>query len=99
MLIVAHQVSILLRLAQDTVSNREKIDLRSHEAAEGVFRRADDRLAAHIEAGVDEHRAAGQRLEAADQRVIARIGLRVHGLDAGRIVDMGDGRECPSAAR
>ena len=36
-------------------------------------RRADDRLAAHVEAGVDQHRAAGECLETGDQRVIARI--------------------------
>ena len=49
-----------------------------------------DGFATHIEAGIDEHRAARHTLKFGKQRVIARISFPVYGLDAGRIVDMGD---------
>src|SRR5438552_1013813 len=83
---------ILFRLGEVAVADGERVYLRSHEAAERVLGRADDRLAADVEARVDEDRAAGALLEARNQRVEARIGVGVNGLDARRVVDMGDGR-------
>src|SRR5262245_50905362 len=58
-LVVELELRVLPILAQEAVADGEALDFRSHEAAEGVARRAHDRLAAHVEAGVDQHRAAG----------------------------------------
>ena len=52
----------------------QQIELGPHETAEGIFRCAHDGFAAHIEAGIGEDRAAGQLLEARQQRVITRVG-------------------------
>src|SRR5262245_30253251 len=87
-LVVLRQRRVLALLAQEAVAHREALDLGAHEAAERVLGRADDRLAAHVEAGVDDHRAAGLLLEALDQRVVLRIGLLVHRLHARRVVDV-----------
>ena len=68
-----------------------RVELGPHEATEGVLRRADNGLAAHIKAGVDQDGAAGFRLEAAEQRVEARVDFGMDGLDARRIIDVGHG--------
>ena len=83
-LVVEFQGGILIFLAKETIADDENVDLAPHKAAECVLGRADDRLAAHIEAGIDQNRAAGQFLKAAEQRVVTRIGFAVHGLDRGR---------------
>src|SRR5262245_49564315 len=82
---------ILLGLAQHAIADDEKLDLVAHEAAEGVLGCADDRLAAHVEARVDQDAAAGLFLEARDQRMEARVGVGVHRLYTCRIVDVSDG--------
>src|SRR5688572_30766366 len=51
-LVVLLQRRVLLFLRQQAVSDREGLDLGAHEAAERLLGAADDRLAAHIEAGV-----------------------------------------------
>jgi hypothetical protein len=76
----------------DTANRLTRDEARRHEAAEGLFWRANDWSATHVEAGIDRHRAASQRVEALDQVVIKGVGLAVHGLHACRIVDMGDRR-------
>src|SRR3954454_10948921 len=81
-LIVLFQRGVLRFLAEKTVADGQRLDLGAHEAAEGVLRAADDGLAAHVEAGVDDHRAAGLLLELADEVVEARVGFLVHGLHA-----------------
>src|SRR5213595_3941945 len=60
-------------LLQHARAEREGVHLGAHEAEVGVLRGAHDRLAADVEARVDEHGTAGQRLEAAEQRVIERV--------------------------
>ena len=40
---------------QDAIADNQSFHLRTHEAPERIFRRADDRLAANVEAGVDKH--------------------------------------------
>src|SRR6185312_4833058 len=92
-LVIALQRWILPLFAQQAVADGEHLDVSSHEAAEGVLGRRDDRLAAHVEAGVDQHRAASACLERAEERVEARIGLVMHRLDARRIIDVGDRRD------
>src|SRR5271165_4496737 len=58
-LVVKLEIGVLRVLAQEAVAHGKPVDLGAHEAAEGVSRRKDDRLAAHVEAGVDQNRAAG----------------------------------------
>ena len=48
----------------DEILDHQHVDARGLEAAQRVLRRADDRLAAHVEAGVDEDRAAGPLVRA-----------------------------------
>ena len=66
-LVVELQRRVLLLLLQHAVADDEGFDIAAHEAAEGVFRGAHDGLAAHVEAGVNQHRAAGALLECAEQ--------------------------------
>ena len=83
----------LRRLVEQERAEHEIVDVRPHEAAIRVLRRADDRLAADVERGVDEHAAAGARLERLDQVVVAGVRLACHGLDARRVVDVRDRRD------
>ena len=87
-------------LGDDDVFEHQHVHVGGQEAAVGVLRRADDRLAADVEAGVDEHGAAGQALETPRSRRWNR-GLRslVDGLDPGAVVDVRDRRDRPSARR
>ena len=54
--VLALERRVLLRLAQEAVADGEAVEVRAHEAAEGVRRRTDDGLAAHVEAGVHDYR-------------------------------------------
>src|SRR5689334_11489764 len=67
--VVQLQRGILLRFLQHAIADHEHIELVAHEAAEGIFRRAHDRLAADVETGVDQYGASGQFLEAGQQAV------------------------------
>src|SRR5262249_18723685 len=80
-------------LAQHGVTDDKEVELRAHEAAEGVLGSADDRLATNVEASVDYHRAACQPMEAADEVVIDRVGLAMYRLHPRRIVDVGYRRD------
>src|SRR5438105_2185976 len=91
--VVLLELAILLFLSQKTVSYGKRLDLRAHEAAERVLRGTDDGLASDIETGIDQYGTVRAPLELSQKRVIPRIGLLVHGLDACRIVyvcDRGD---------
>ena len=48
---------LLVDAADDEVLQHEHVHLGAHEATQRVLGRADDRLAAHVEAGVDQHAA------------------------------------------
>src|SRR5262249_24258111 len=56
---------ILIFLAQHAVPDHQHVDFSAHKAAERVFRGADNRLAADVEAGVHQDRTSGQLGEAA----------------------------------
>src|SRR4051812_921915 len=86
------QGRVLLVLDKIAVAGSQYIDFRAHETAEGVLRRAYDRLAAHVEAGVDQYGTPGQPVEATDEIVIERIGIAMHRLDASGIIDVRDRR-------
>ena len=49
-LVVELQRRVLVFLPEEAVADHQHLDLAAHEAAEGVLGRADDRLAAHVEA-------------------------------------------------
>src|ERR1700674_1031039 len=67
-LVVDAQALVLLLLEQYAIAGDQHLDIGAHEAAERVLRRAHDRLAAHIEARVDQHRTSGLGLEPRQQR-------------------------------
>src|SRR5260370_7290526 len=91
-LVIDAQRGVLMFLAGDAVAGDKEVDVGAHEAAEGVLRGADNRLAPDVEAGVYQHRAAGPRLERREQPLIPRVGVLVHGLHARPHVDMADRR-------
>src|SRR6476659_7116240 len=86
--VVRLQRRILLALAEHAIADDEQVELGPHEASPRILRGAHDRLAAHVEARVDEDPAPGSLLEPTDQLVIPRIRLSMHRLDARREVDV-----------
>ena len=56
-------LSSVIRALRTTTSSRTRRPCPLQEAAIGILGRADDRLAADVEAGVDQHRAARQAFE------------------------------------
>src|SRR5215212_10096576 len=60
----------LLRLQKHVAPHHEAVHLRTHEASVSLGRPAHNRLAAHVEAGVDEHGAARQPLELGEEFVV-----------------------------
>src|SRR6185295_16488685 len=79
-LVALLQSRVLVFLPQEAVADRQALDLGAHEAAERVLGRADDRLAAHVEAGVHDHRAAGLLLVGGNEVVKLRVRFPVHRL-------------------
>src|SRR5437899_2764784 len=69
-LIALLERGVLIFLAQKTTTDGQGLDFGSHEAAKGILRRADNGLASHVEAGIDNHRAPRARAEPVDQLVI-----------------------------
>src|SRR6516162_8464853 len=88
-LVVELERGVLLVLLEEAVADHEVFDFGSHEAAKRIICGANDRLATDVEAGIDHHRAAGERLKTAEQRMIARVGLLMHRLHARRVVHVG----------
>ncbi len=58
---------------EQEIAEQQIIHVGSHEAEVGVFRRADDRFATHIERGVDDHRAAVFLLKLFDHPVVKPV--------------------------
>src|ERR1035438_2580310 len=90
--VIESQRWILVFLAQEAIAHGQRLDLRSHEAAERVLRRPYNGLAAHVEAGVHDYRTASQFLEPADQMVKASIGFLVNRLDPRGVIHVRDRR-------
>jgi hypothetical protein len=59
MLIFLLEGGVLLALAQHTILHHQEFYIIAHEAPERVLWGTDNRLTAHIEAGVDKYCAAG----------------------------------------
>src|SRR5215469_14980311 len=91
--IIALERGVLFRFLQHTIANDQNVQLVAHEAAKGIFRRADDRLAAHVEAGIDQHRATRELFELRQQPMEHRIGAGIDGLYSRGIVDVSNGRD------
>ena len=91
-LVVQLERRVLIFFFQKAVANYQDFDIRAHKTVKSIFGRADNWLAAHVKAGIDQYRATGDRFELRQQSVIASIGLRMHGLNTCRVVDMRDGR-------
>ncbi len=72
----------LVGLKQHMVAEDQDVHVGHQETAVGVFRCADDRLAADIEACVDQHRAAGLFMELRQQAIEQWIAGGVDGLTA-----------------
>src|SRR6266478_2918916 len=89
-LVVQFETGILLFLLQDTIADNQRFNLRPHETTKSVAGCTNDRFAANVETGIDDHRASGQVAKAADQGVITRVGLPADGLNPRRIIDVGD---------
>src|ERR1700736_6934290 len=73
----------LVLFPQNTRLQDEDIDLRPHEAAITVLRRADDRFAAHVEARIYDDRTAGLPPERIDDLPVEWVHLASDGLNAG----------------
>src|SRR5246500_4691761 len=93
LLIIPPQGRVLLILDEIAAAGRQYVDLRAHEAAEGILGRAYDRLATHVEAGVDQDGASGQSVKASDEIVVKWIGFAMHRLHAGGIIDVRNRRD------
>src|SRR6185295_17324655 len=79
-LVALLQRRVLVLFPQEAVADGEPLDPGAHEAAERVLGRADDRLAAHVEAGVDDHGAAGPLLVGGNELMKLRVRFLVHRL-------------------
>ncbi len=63
----------MLGLLEDEVAEDEHIHLGPHEAAVGIFGRADDGFAADVERRIDEDAAAREATEFGDQVVVGAM--------------------------
>src|SRR5882757_6361742 len=63
-----------------------------HKSAIRVLRAAHDRFPPDIEGSVDQHSASCDLFKIVDQLPELRVLIRTYGLNTGRIIDMGDGR-------
>src|SRR5262249_3878265 len=76
----------LLILKQHTGLQSQGVHLRPHKAAITVLRRANYRLPAHIETGVDDYRATGLLTERLDDPPVEGVHIPANGLNSGRII-------------
>src|SRR5437899_333410 len=80
----------LLILAKNEVFDHQRINIGRHETAIRVGWRTDDRLTPNVERCIDQERTAGLVAKLRNELVVAPMPIRVHGLYARRIVDVGD---------
>ena len=67
----------LVLLEQREAFENQHVHVGGQEAAISVFVVEDDRLTAHVEAGVDDDRAAGLRFKGFEQTVVASVSLGI----------------------
>jgi len=80
-------------LVDEEIVHDEKVDAGIHEASQRIFRGTDERLAPHIEAGIDEDPKAGQVFELGQKLPESLIGIPGYRLDTGGVIQVGDGRD------
>src|SRR5262245_36736891 len=81
----------LLLLNQYAGLQRQSVHLSPHKTAITILRRANDRLPAHIETGVDDYGAPGLLTESLHDLPVERVRFPAHGLNSSRIVHVCDG--------
>jgi len=77
---------------QHAIFQHQRVHVGAAEAIDGVLRRAHDRLAADIEAGVHEHRTTGQVVKSDEQAMEYGVPFRIHRLHAGTEIHVRDRR-------
>jgi len=82
----------LVDFHQDAILQHQSIHLGSHETSICIFRRANNRLAAHIERCIYDYRTAGQLVERIDHVVVDRLIFASDGLYARRVIDVSNRR-------
>src|SRR5437763_1733115 len=82
-----------LRLRDEVTVERQVVDPRAEEAADRILGGADDRLALDVERGIQDDGDAGFLTEPGQQLPVARVDLPTDDVDAGRPVDVHDGRD------
>src|SRR5690348_18476151 len=78
-------------LGDDNIPKNEQVDVRCQKAAQSVLGSANNRFTADVEAGIDEHGAAGLSLENFQQVIKAAMALLVDSLNACAVIDVRDG--------
>jgi hypothetical protein len=73
------------------ILQEKALDASAEESRNGFFRRVDDGLPLHIEAGVEHHLATSGFAHGHEQRMKVRIFFYADGLQARRAVDVRDG--------
>src|SRR6185312_12759182 len=63
----------LIGFDEEKVLQNQGVHLRAEEAVQRLFGTADDRLSAHVEAGVDDHGTAGLFGESLEQPIVAAV--------------------------
>src|SRR5262245_48015484 len=87
-----HSLHRLPILTQHEVLQNEIVHFGAHEATVTVCGCADDGLAAHVEARVHDHRAAGELAEGLDNVPVKRVCLARDCLNTRGVVDVRHGR-------
>src|SRR3989344_3911482 len=83
----------LVLLVKKKVADNEIIHLGVHKTSVGVLRRHNNRLAPHVEAGVNEQSAAGELFKRVDKQPKPLIGIARYGLDERGVVEVRDRRD------
>src|SRR5205085_7428777 len=77
-------------LLDEEIPDGHRVEARAVEATDGLVRRADDRLAAHVERGVQDDGYAGELAEVLDHGVEPRVRALRHGLRSHGSIDVHD---------
>src|SRR3954469_15600030 len=82
---------LLLGFLQQKRLEHQNVHVGAHEAAVGIFRRADDWLASDVERGVDDDRTTGSAVERLDDVVVGRVCVAAYCLNSRRVIDVRNG--------
>ena len=82
----------LVLLAEQEIIDDKIVHFSTHETTVRVVWCTNDGFATYIERCIDQDAAAGPSIERLQEIIVAWIGVVVNGLNACRVVDMGDRR-------